>query len=154
MQGCTREILLFYETPMLFGDTEIVIRLFCLFLKNSAESVYVWVHSRGVKYTVRSLLQCCPRGIGSRSVFLTFCFRWGLFFAMFLNIQPTLQRSLPSSGCLGRQPRHKQLFTVPPPRSFAAFRALELSITNNLWMCIFTNVKSNPLKIWTCPPKI
>lgn len=43
---------------------------FFFFLK----SMYVWAHSRGVKCTARSFLQCCPRGIGNRSVFLTFCF--------------------------------------------------------------------------------
>lgn len=79
----------------------------------------------------------------SRFVFLL-C---GLFFAVFLNIQPTLQSSLPSSGCLGRQALHKQLFVVVPPRSFAAFLALEFSVTNNSCQYIFTNVKNKSLKL-------
>lgn len=115
-----------------------------LFKNNPVANGYIWEHSRDVKYTIRSLRHCCPGGTGNRSVLLTFCFWWGLFFAMFLDIQPTLPCSLPSSGCLGQQPHHKQLFAAPPPRSFAALQALKFSATNNLWTCVFTNVKSKP----------
>lgn len=95
MQGCTWQIPLFYETSVLFRDTEIVIRLFCL-KTILLQTGNIWEHSRDVKYTVRSLWHCCPGGTGNRSMLLTFCFWWGLFFSVFLNIQPTLPPALPT----------------------------------------------------------
>lgn len=108
--------------------------------------MFAWAHSRGVKCTARSFLQCCPRDVRNRSVFLTFFFMVKFILCNFFEYSANTQCSPPSSGCLGRQARHKQLFVMVPPRSIAAFPVLEFSATNNLCMYIFTNVKNKPLK--------
>lgn len=145
-------VVLYTGNTSFLWDTKVIQRLW-----NSNMAFFVCFLKTWQRYEMYSQVLpavlptgCWKQKCSSHFVFLL----WGLLFAMFLNSQPTLQSSLPSSGCLGRQALHKQLFVVVPPRSFTAFLVLEFSVTNNLCMHIFTNVKNKSLKIWTCPPKV